>query len=227
MSDETMRLSEENAAIIAKNWQGGLFDAGGNGRIEISFSALNAILNAARAEALTTPSTRDEVGPVAGEVKPVAWPETLDWSMVDSGAICHWRASFGDYVLDVVQGHDLVWAYRVNNTGRMNFDGLESATAAAVEDLRGRLLIRWAAAQKTMRLYAAPPAQQDDALRIAVEALEPFADIAGRYLTGGLRADLDARAPALMALLDPRAFYAARKALDALKSTAGQEGGGV
>lgn len=178
MSDETMRLSEENAAIIAENWQGGLFDGGGKGRVEMSFEALDAILNAVRAEALSTPSTRDEVGPVAGEGgEPVAWPETLDWSMVDSGAICHWRASFGDYVLDVVQGHDLVWSYRVNNTGRMNFDGLESATSAAMEDLRGRLSIRWAAAQKTMSLYAAPPPRQDDALRIAVEALKEIEDL--------------------------------------------------
>lgn len=69
-------------------------------------------------------------------------------------------------------------------------------------------------------LFADPSA---DKLRIAVEALEPFAGIAARYLTGGLRSDLDARVPALMALLDPRAFYAAHKALAALQAE--QKGG--
>lgn len=166
------------------------------------------------------------VAETAGEA--VAWPETLDWSMVNSGAICHWRASFGDYVLDVVQGHDLIWSYRVNNTGRMNLDGLEGTTAAAMEDLRGRLSIRWAAAQKTMRLYAAPPPPQDDALRIAVEALEPFAAVLVDI--GESEDDADC-------FRNPSRDYAksqgisvghvrrAAEALAALKSTAAQEGG--
>lgn len=97
--------------------------------------------------------------PAQASAEPVAWPETLDWSMVDCGALCHWRSSFGDYVLAVVQGHNLTWSYRVNHTGQMNFDGLESATAAAMEDLRGRLKRRWSEAKETMRLYAHPPAQ--------------------------------------------------------------------
>lgn len=104
-------------------------------------------------------STPEPAGEVEGEA--VAWPETLDWSMVDSGAICHWRATFGDYTLDVTQGHDKVWAYRVNNTGRLNFDGLEAATAAAMEDLKSRLSIRWAAALKTMSLYTRPSAKPE------------------------------------------------------------------
>ena len=45
------------------------------------------------------------------------------------------------------------------------------------------------------------------------ERLEPFAAIAGRYLTGGLKSDLDQRAPCLIARLKAEDFYAARSAL--------------
>jgi len=105
---------------------------------------------AERLQAALSPSEQPE---------PVALPETLDWLKVDGGALFHERASFGDYVLDVTLGHDQIWAYRVNNTGRLHFDGEASAKAAAMEDLRGRLSIRWAAAQKTLLLYAQPSKQ--------------------------------------------------------------------
>ena len=45
------------------------------------------------------------------------------------------------------------------------------------------------------------------------EALKPFAEIAGRYLTGGLRSDLASRAPDLIKHLDALSFYAARARL--------------
>lgn len=70
-------------------------------------------------------------------------------------------------------------------------------------------------------LYTTPPAPEAEKLRGAVEALEPFAEIAGRYLAGGLRADLDARAPSLLNLFNPRDFYRAHKALAALQAEQG------
>lgn len=49
------------------------------------------------------------------------------------------------------------------------------------------------------------------------EALEPFAEIAGRYKTGGLQADIDSRASYLTKLLKAADFHAAAKALAAAK----------
>lgn len=47
--------------------------------------------------------------------------------------------------------------------------------------------------------------QRDEAL----EALKPFAEIAARYPTGGLKADIDQRSPDVVKLLDASAFYRA------------------
>lgn len=72
-----------------------------------------------------------------------------------------------------------------------------------------------------------PPSADADKLVIAREALEPFAKIAGDYLTGGLRADLQARAPCLIRKFEPKDFFRARQALAALSATPGEVKGGA
>jgi len=59
-------------------------------------------------------------------------------------------------------------------------------------------------------LYTGPSSVEVERLR---EALEPFAAIAGRYLTGGLKSDLEQRSPDLITRLKAEDFYLARAAL--------------
>lgn len=69
-------------------------------------------------------------------------------------------------------------------------------------------------------LYTTPPAPEAEKLRVVVEALKPFAEIGSRYRTGGLRQDIENRAPSFMRLLDFKAFRRADAALAALQQEA-------
>jgi hypothetical protein len=66
---------------------------------------------------------------------------------------------------------------------------------AALDEMRGVVRVVTARATQAER--------QRGELR---KALEPFADIGSRYRTGGLRQDIESRAPSFMRLLDFKAF---------------------
>jgi|GEM_PF-3323219 len=88
---------------------------------------------------------------------------TLEWHKIETTALEHWRAEFGDYAAHVVLGHDNVWSYRINNSGHLGFASVDEAKSQALAALRKRLSARLSEARATVALYDAALATREEA----------------------------------------------------------------
>ena len=183
----------------------------------------------ARAALRAQPPAREEDG---GTLDPafVAWLRERDCLPNDDDGTIEWAdivCALNDWEADLTQAREdaqpVGWQRRIRNTAapssspksqwskwvdcddRQRKDAQETGGVPGFPELIAEV----------RPIYTRPA---PDALRVAVEALEPFSEIAGRYLAGGMRADLEARSPGLLDLIEPRDFYRARKALAALQA---------